>query len=297
MEKLKAYLELVRAHNLLATALGVIAGSMLVVKPLLVPALIAIITAVMIAAAGYAINDYFDIEIDKINKPERPIPSGRISPREALLLSYPLFFLAPLIALIVGIFTALFAAINSVLMYFYSRSLKRMGLIGNLVVAFSTAATLFYGALAQVEWIKEWKVLALIMPVVLMTFFLGLAREIVKGVEDYYGDKANNVRTLAVVWGPHKALKTALILTIVSIIMAIISFFTTPLSYLFLALTVSAGIASVISIAKAMKGKDPVSAAKVPRRVMKIAMFVGLIAIILDRSLSLALLGYKAEEA
>jgi len=292
LEKLKAYAELFRVHNLVATALGVLAGSLLVQKPSIVPTLLAIVSATLIAAAGYAINDYFDIEIDKINKPERPIPSGRVSPREALVLSYPLFIAGPIIALAVGPITAAFAAFNSVLMYYYSKELKRRGFIGNLSVAFSTSATLFYGALAQVEPLGEWAVLLLTMPVVLMTFCLGLAREIVKGVEDYYGDKENDVRTLAVMEGPKKALTHALYLTIASVLLAILSFFTTPLSYIFLTLTVSAGIISIYSIVKAMASADPITAAKTPRRIMKIAMFVGLLSIILDRTISLAFLWY-----
>ncbi len=287
LEKLKAYAELLRVHNLIATALGVLAGALLVELPLLEPTIIAIVTAVMVAAAGYAINDYFDVEIDKINKPERPIPSGRVSEREALLIAYPLFVLAPIIALLIGPFTALFAAFNSVLMYYYSKTLKKLGLIGNLVVAFSTAATIFYGALAQVEVVGEWSVLLHIMPVVLMTFFLGLGREIVKGVEDYYGDKANNVRTLAVIKGPTFALKTSLVLTLLAIIMAILSFLSTPLGYIFLISTVAAGTLSVLSILKAYFSEDPIKEAKVPRRVMKIAMFVGLISIIVDRLVTL----------
>ena len=292
LEKLKAYAELFRVHNLVATALGVIAGALLVEAPRLMPTLVAITSAVLIAAAGYAINDYFDIEIDKINKPERPLPSGRVSPREALLLSYPLFIIGPLVALIVGPVTASFAAINSVLMYYYSKTLKRLGFIGNLTVAFSTAATLFYGALAQVECIKEWYILILTLPVVVMTFCLGLAREIVKGVEDFYGDREKGVKTLAVVKGPETALSYALYLTVLSIALAFVSFITTPLSYIFLILTTAAGAFSVYSIVKAMKADDPVSASKYPRRVMKIAMFMGLISIILDRGVSLALLRY-----
>ena len=292
MGKLKAYAELVRVHNLLATALGVLVGAMLVTSPEPFPALVATITAVMIAAAGYAINDYFDVEIDKINKPERPIPSGRISPKEALFLAYPLFIIGPAAAMLVGFITTLFASINSALMYYYSRKLKRLGVIGNLVVAFSTAATIFYGALAQAEWNGEWHVLILIMPVVLMTFFLGLGREIVKGVEDYVGDKAKGVRTLAVVWGPRRAIKVALVLTAIAALMAVISFFTTPLGYLFLVLTITGGALSTVSMIKALNSEDLVGSARVPRRVMKIAMFLGLVAIILDRGFSLALFRY-----
>ncbi len=291
-EKAKAYAELVRVHNLLGTALGVWAGTLLLGSIASFQALIAIASAVLIAAAGYAINDYFDVEIDKINKPQRPIPSGRVSPREAYRLSMAAFVAGSLIPLLIGPYTTLFAILNAVLMYYYSKDLKRKGFIGNLVVAFSTSATLFYGALAIAESRGVLGELASILPVVVLTFSLTLAREVIKGIEDFYGDRENSVKTLAVTLGPRRAARVALALLASCFPLAILSYIWTSLGTVFLSLTLLGALISTVSVVKVLRSEDPVREAARARRVTKVAMFLGITAIILDRLTSLALLRY-----
>ncbi len=286
LTKLKAYAELLRVHNLVGTALGVLAGALAYGSLAPTPLLLAIFSACSVAAAGYAINDYFDIEIDKVNKPERPIPSGRVSPKEALLTSYLLFVLGVAVAIPIGPVTVSFAALNAILMYYYSKVLKKKGLIGNLTVAFSTSATLFYGALAISEWNDSLTNLWRIIPLVAMVFTLTLAREIVKGVEDVVGDSLAGVRTLAVIRGTSYALKVALVLTLVALLFGILSCFTLNLGTVFLAFTIIGALLSVYSIVKALRSEDHVKASAFSRRAMKIAMFLGLLGILLDRGTS-----------
>ncbi len=285
MSKAIAYAELLRVHNLIGTALGVLAGAVALNIIATTPIIVAILSACMIAAAGYAINDYFDIEIDKINKPNRPIPSGRVSPREALVLSYTLFIAGVLIALPVGLITALFALMNAILMYYYSKTLKRVGLIGNITVAFSTSATLFYGALAVAEWLGRINILWKVVPLVLMVFTLTLAREIVKGVEDYIGDSAAGVRTLAVTKGVDFALKVSAILTVIAVLLGILSYYTLGMGLTFLIFILIGGALSIYSIIMTIKSEDPIKEAAKARRAMKIAMFLGLLGILLDRGI------------
>jgi len=284
-EKLLAYLELTRAHNLLGTALGVLAGALLVEDVATLPLAVAIVGAVLVAAGGYAVNDYFDIEIDKINKPERPIPSGRVSPKEAYALSLLLMGIGALISFVVGPVTGAFATLNAVLMYYYSKQLKRTGLVGNLAVSFSTASTILYGALAQLEWMKELQELWTVVPVFAMVFLLTLSREIVKGVEDYFGDKEGGVKTLAVVKGPKAALRIALIISVLALLSAYLAVPCVGLGLTFVAFVTLGGAISIISIYKCLKSEDPVRCASKPRRNMKVAMFLGLVGIIADRAL------------
>ena len=283
MTKAMAYAELLRVHNLIGTALGVLAGAVALNVIKIIPLTIAILSACMVAAAGYAINDYFDIEIDKINKPNRPIPSGRVSPKEALALSYVLFVAGVIIALPVGPLTTSFALINAILMYYYSKTLKKMGLVGNLVVAFSTSATLFYGALAVAEWVGCIDILWRVIPLVLMVFILTLAREIVKGVEDYVGDSTAGVKTLAVTRGIKSALKISAILTVIAVLLGILSYYTLGMGLTFLIFIMAGGLLSIYSIIATMKSENPVKEAAKARRAMKIAMFLGLLGILLDR--------------
>jgi len=280
--KLRAYLELVRAHNLLGTVLGVIAGAALLGE-VNVAAAIASASAAAVAAGGYAINDYFDVEIDKVNKPERPIPSGRVGAEEARKLALALLALGPLLGLAVGPLTGAYAALNAVLMYYYSKSLKKTGLPGNLAVSFSTASTLLYGSLATAEWAGEVARVLRTIPIILMVFLMTLAREVVKGVEDYVGDKEGGVKTLAVVKGPDFALRAALALACASLALAYLAAPLLSLGYAFLAFVTLGGLLSLASVAACLRSEDPVRCAAKPRRAMKVAMFLGLIGILVDR--------------
>ena len=282
--KLAAYAELMRVHNLLGTALGVFAGSLLVQHLSLFPLVLAVASATLVAAGGYVVNDYFDIEIDRINKPERPIPSGRVSPKEAYALSLTLLFAGAVAGFLVGPVTGAFAALNAVLMYYYSKWIKKTGLPGNLTVAFSTASTILYGALAELEWGGELVKLWTVLPVYAMVFLMTLSREIVKGVEDYVGDSKAGVRTLAVVKGPRNALKVALVLLLTSVACAYLAAWSVGLGPVFLTLVTLGGALSAVSIARCLRSTDPVRCAAKPRRAMKVAMFLGLLGIIADRA-------------
>ncbi|HIP85595.1 MAG TPA: hypothetical protein EYH17_02990, partial [Pyrodictium sp.] len=210
-QKLIAYVELVRAHNLVVVLFTTYVGYAIVYRTLYAslgldhwfPLIAAVV--VLVAAGGYAINDYFDRDIDAINKPERPIPSGRISPHEALFLSIVVGVAGLGIALLIGPLAFVYALVNAVLVYTYSWRLKRTGFIGNIVIAFNSASSIIFGGLAYAELVKAWHSLNTVIVVASIAFLLVLAREFVKGVEDYVGDKAHGVRTLAVILGPRRA--------------------------------------------------------------------------------------------
>ena len=292
IEKAKAYGELLRVHNLIGTALGVLAGIILVSSKVEYRAIIAIISAVLIAGAGYAINDYFDIDIDKINKPSRPLPSGKIEAKTAYRLAIIMFVIGSLLPILIGPLTTAFAIFNAILMYYYSKVLKRTGFIGNLTVAFSTSATIFYGALSVLEPSGRLIEVTSILPVVFLTFSLTLAREVIKGIEDYYGDKENGVKTLAVVMGPKKAALIALLLTLSCFPLIMASYLWTRLGPVFLTLTTIGALVSLVSILKVIKSEDSIREAAKARRLTKISMFLGIFAILLDRGISLAFFGY-----
>jgi geranylgeranylglycerol-phosphate geranylgeranyltransferase len=174
---------------------------------------------------------------------------------------------------LVGPVTGAFAALNAVLMYYYSKWIKKTGLPGNLTVAFSTASTILYGALAELEWGGELVKLWTVLPVYAMVFLMTLSREIVKGV-----------RTLAVVKGPRNALEVALVLLLTSVACAYLAAWSVGLGPVFLTLVTLGGALSAVSIARCLRSTDPVRCAAKPRRAMKVAMFLGLLGIIADRA-------------
>lgn len=157
-----------------------------------------IFSTVLITAAGYMINDYYDVKIDYVNRPNEVVVGKGIKRRMVLFLHSILNFtgialgylLSPGIGLIN--FTAAF------LLWFYSNRLKREPFIGNLTVAFLTATAIFLiGFYYQ-------KSELLILTYAIFAFFLNLIREIIKDVEDRPGDRKHGCRTLPIVLGFRK---------------------------------------------------------------------------------------------
>ena len=220
----KAYLELVRIHNVIGSAISAFMGFVIASEWKLVPIkmALAMIIVASIAAAGYAINDVYDVEIDKINKPERPLPSGRVKIGTAKRIALLLFILGTVLSALLNIYAFIVALLTSISLYYYAKNLKKEGVLGNLVVASTSALSAFYGGLAYFE--GTW-VIRTAIPT-LYIFFFTLSREFIKGIEDVEGDKANGVKTLAVRLGIQKT-------WIISKVILLILLITSPLPYFY----------------------------------------------------------------
>jgi len=285
-QKLIAYVELVRAHNLVVVLFTTYVGYAIVYRTLYAslgldhwfPLIAAVV--VLVAAGGYAINDYFDRDIDAINKPERPIPSGRISPHEALFLSIVVGVAGLGIALLIGPLAFVYALVNAVLVYTYSWRLKRTGFIGNIVIAFNSASSIIFGGLAYAELVKAWHSLNTVIVVASIAFLLVLAREFVKGVEDYVGDKAHGVRTLAVTLGPKRASLIALATILMVVVVSPLPFILGLYSIAYLVLAAIVDVIALYSTLKLVYAQDPVKEAAKARRALKICFLIGAIAFI-----------------
>ncbi|WP_436927090.1 geranylgeranylglycerol-phosphate geranylgeranyltransferase [Halosimplex amylolyticum] len=211
MERAKGVLELTRPGNAIAsgalTAIGAFVASASADQ---LPAVAAAVAATVFAvAAGNTINDYFDREIDRINDPGRPIPSGRVSARGALAVSVVLFALATVCALALPTLALAIAAVNLLLLLAYTEFFKGTPGAGNALVAYLGGSTFLFGG-ATVENVPPTVVLALLAAV------STLAREIIKDVEDVAGDREEGLRTLPVVVGDQRALGVALGLLVVA---------------------------------------------------------------------------------
>jgi 4-hydroxybenzoate polyprenyltransferase len=157
------------------------------------------LSTILIAAAGYIINDYFDIKIDYINKPHRVIVGKEIKRRHAMAAHTILNLSAVFIGFLVHPVIALINAASATMLWWYSNSLKRKPLVGNFIVALLTALCLLL--LAFYYRANEW----LIVMYAVFAFGLTLIREIVKDVEDISGDADFGRRTIPVIWGIRKS--------------------------------------------------------------------------------------------
>ena len=149
----------------------------------------------MIAAAGYMINDYYDVKIDYINKPDEVIIGRTMKRRVALFYHSILNFSAIGIGWLLAPRMALAIFIAAFLLWLYSNQLKRLPFIGNFTVALLTAASIwligFYYQKSEL----------LVLTYALFAFFLNLIREIIKDIEDRDGDRKHGCKTLPIILG------------------------------------------------------------------------------------------------
>lgn len=172
---------------------------------------------VSIAAAGYIINDYYDVKIDYINKPDRVVIGKNITRRYAILFHV----LLSIFGIIVGGYLSLaIAAINILsvfLLWLYSNYLKRLPFIGNFTVALLTALAIYV-----VDVLYRTHSLLVIIYAV-FAFFMTLVREIIKDMEDLRGDNTFGCRTLPIVLGIRKTkVVIYILLTIFSTIVIVL---------------------------------------------------------------------------
>ena len=179
----------------LAALLGYIVatGTLVPVSFLLLPIVFSI------TAAGNVFNDLCDLPIDRINRPERPLPSGKVTPEAAGILAASLFAAGLVLTLPAGLPCVVIAVANSFILLFYARVLKRTALWGNVAVSYLSASIYpFGGALAGLGGLGR------TLPLAGITFLAMLSRELLKDAEDVEGDSAAGARTVPIVAGVKK---------------------------------------------------------------------------------------------
>jgi geranylgeranylglycerol-phosphate geranylgeranyltransferase len=222
MSKLEGYLRLMRPLNCFMMGVAVIVGAALAdptgISGAWLSMIYGFITGFTLTAASMAINDYYDREIDAINEPKRPIPSGLIKPREALLFAsiltiigfvasyltnttYPLCLVTAIVAWL--IFTT------------YTTVGKRSGLPGNFLVSACVAIPFIYGSIAIATGLK-----LSVLLFASMAFLSNTGREITKGIVDVEGDKAQNMKTLAARYGGGKAAAAAVVFYLSAVLLS-----------------------------------------------------------------------------
>ncbi len=208
MPRLPAALELVRPLNCLFTGVAVLIGAIVTFGGCGLPGgtvLMAFAVAALIAGGGNAINDYFDRKIDKINRPWRPIPSGRVTARGALKIAQILFVLGIVLAIFLNLYCILIAYLNSLVLILYAWGLKRRGLVGNLSIGYLVGSTFLFGGLA-VGTLGSGSLIPIeLLVLVFMAALSTVGRELVKDIEDMRGDRKLGFRTFPLCYGKRKA--------------------------------------------------------------------------------------------
>jgi geranylgeranylglycerol-phosphate geranylgeranyltransferase len=204
MGSFSAYKRLFRIEHALMLAVAVLLGELLSGGlPATLPLLCSLAVPVFIEMGSFALNDYFDVKTDKANKRhDRPIASGEISPRAALLAAAACYIIGIAASLPLRPSAILITLVFAFLSIAYNFKLKELPLVGNVYIAASMAIPFLFGNLVAAPGISSY-----IWAIALVAFVAGLGREIIKSTEDMEGDmKHRNARTLPVVIGAKNAL-------------------------------------------------------------------------------------------
>jgi 4-hydroxybenzoate polyprenyltransferase len=203
---LKEFLYLIRFPNLLL----IILSQALVQASLLSPGLdwariaepgflMLTLATVCVAAAGYIINDYYDVKIDAINKPERVVVGKAIRRRPAMFTHMVLSFAGVALGFWLSIAVGLINLGAVLLLWGYSARFKKMPLVGNVVIALLGASMLLVVA------VYAGKLNKITISYAVFAFLISLIREIIKDMEDVRGDASFDCRTLPIVLGIRRA--------------------------------------------------------------------------------------------
>jgi len=275
MTSLRAVWQLLRLEHGIMYGIAVIVGIVVSDGFQLDKALFGFLTALFLQASAFALNDYFDYEVDVANKRfDRPLVRGELKRGHALFLT---IILAP-----AGLFSAieisweafLFALLITAMGYAYDIKLKEFGFAGNVYIAASMAAPFLFGGIVTG---------AVELPVVVLSaiaFVSGLAREIMKGIEDVEGDALRNVRTIARVKGIGFASRLSAGLFLTSVALSFLPL-TLP-EFMDFKYIIPVAVTDIILISISRKlisgvGKDEIGRL---RKETLIALFLGLIAFI-----------------
>ena len=230
MNLVGAFIKMIRLPNLFFIALTQILFHIAVLDTILLPLgtrpsidglnfILLVVSSVLIAAAGYIINDYFDINIDQINKPKANVVDKIVSRRWAMAWHFVLsgvgILLSAWVAWRTGFWYILLGNFMCVVLLFgYSVSLKRKLLFGNILISLLTAWVILVIGLAEftspvftsskmVE--ASGKIIRISLLYGGFAFISSLIREAIKDIEDMQGDEKYGCRTMPIVWGVNSA--------------------------------------------------------------------------------------------
>ena len=277
MPKFEAYLRIMRPINCLMMGFAVIVGATIARASVSAtfPAssfAFAFVTGFALTAGSMVVNDYYDREIDAVNEPGRPIPSGLVTPRQALGLAVVLAALGFAAAYATGIATLAVAALAWVLFTTYTTVGKRSGLPGNFLVSTCVATPFVYGSIVITGRIDT-----NVLIFVSMVFLSNTGREITKGIVDVEGDAKQNVKTLAVRFGSKSAAIAAALFYVAATILSPIPVFLGLVSLSFVPLVSITDVGLLGSSIVLLRNHSRESARRI-KRIVLIWFVIGLLA-------------------
>ena len=286
-ELMSAYFKILRPDEALMMALPVVIIA-IVGHVYTISVILATLLVYCMAGAGNIINDVFDHEIDAVNKPDRPIPSGKISLKNAGIYAAILDSIAILLGVIISclihnfVFLAIIIA-SAVIIYMYSRYFKAMPLIGNIVVGVMIGLCFVVGGLILLCETEDWTIFKISVYIGLLAAVANVARELVKDMEDIHGDELGGARTFPILFGKKVSSVIVMILLAVAVAVCILLYTSGLFNIAYLVIIIIPVVLCLYSVVSLFASKfepDEATCAK-EALFLKIAMAVSLLAIII----------------
>jgi len=222
MKKARALWELMRLEHGLMLIVAIFIGALIAGRGL-PPAdktLFAFLTALFLQAATFALNDYYDLEVDRLNRRmDRPLVRGDLSPKAALGVYFLLLPAGIITGALVNTTCLIIALLNALLASLYDVKLKEFKIVGNFYIAFAMAIPFLFGATAVSREIPP-----VIYLLAAVAFLAGAGREIMKDVQDVEGDKARGTRSFPTYLGSRGACALAALFYLIAVFLSIIPF-------------------------------------------------------------------------
>ena len=271
------YIEILRPGNALMGAIAIILVA-IIDKSFTIPIILAMFAVFFETAAGNVINDYFDYNIDLINKPERPIPSGRISLKAGRNYGYLQFLLGTICGFLISYLTNNWipfgiVLIADVILYLYAYKLKTTPLLGNLTVGFMTGFGFIFGGFT----LNNPTIITTSLYLGFFAFVMTTAREITKDIEDMEGDKAEGAKTFPILYGAKLSAIIAFALIIIDCLLCPLLYIQNVFNIIYLAIIAIAVVIFLYSGILIMKNQDTQTAAKASKY-LKIGILIAFVA-------------------
>ena len=265
-------LSLIRPINSFMIGLAVIVGIAIGSPDMLFSRLsiYGFITGFSISSYSMIINDVYDIKIDKVNQPDRPLPKQLISVNSALSLSLILLLIGLTSSLLISYYHIIITVIFSFLSWFYNIWGKKQGLIGNSIVASSMSIPFIFGG------IITGNISLLVWSISLIAFLSGMGREIIKTIADVEGDQIIGVKSISIQFGSRNAMLIACIFIVSSIIVSFIPVYFDLIQIYYVPLLLLTDLILLYSVSIISKNYSKSESLKVKKLILY-AMLFGLI--------------------
>jgi geranylgeranylglycerol-phosphate geranylgeranyltransferase len=272
--KISGFLEIARIPNCIMMGFAVIIGEFMTLGSAMpaYSALVGFFVGFSLVAGSMTTNDVLDAEIDRINSPGRPIPSGRVSMTGAAAFAAVTLVVGLSLAFVLSAVNFLIAVLAVTLMLYYNRFGKRTGLPGNAAVSANLAIPfIFGGAVGGIS--------SILYVFAVIAFLAGMGREVIKGMADIEGDSRRGVRTLAVSKGLNIASKTGGLFFVAAVLLSAVPIMLKMVSWLYVPIVLACDLGFLYSTYSILKDPSRKNALRSKNQAL-VWMVLGLVAFI-----------------